>query len=392
MKHKITICMAVHNQLELTKNAYFNIRKLYPDVEISISSDKWTGSENDYATWFEELRNIDGSNFIGTWFTKDNTSFSENWNNTIKNATNDKVVLVHNDMILGANFLENIEKHLKRKMLLGYLTIEPPIFEDHNRPGKVIYDYGRDFNSFDFQKFNEKVKEIQLVPAQIEDGTFSFLAVYKSDILDIGGFDGKTFNPAFCEDTDFILRCRLSGYKIININTAISYHFVSKTSRFSNEFKDISQQMNRNSVLDFVRKWSFDVLEAETYPVEIIKRYNVAFIVNDCNESTLGCLEPWSDDIYIDIDPINYITKEQKNTSFNLKDRIFYNQDKKLAYENYDIIIEFSFAEITNDKLNFIHRLQQIIRTSGEVGKMKYDIFNITINKMENLALDMIKC
>jgi hypothetical protein len=103
-------------------------------------------------------------------------------------------------------------------------------------------------------------------------------------------------------------------------------------------------------------------------------------------------LEPWCDRICVDIDPINYINTEQKNTSFNLSNRILYSQDKKFAFNDCDIIIEFSYAGFTFKDMKFIYKLQQVIRTSGEIGKMTYDRFTFTINKIEDKSLSMINC
>jgi GT2 family glycosyltransferase len=45
----------------------------------------------------------------------------------------------------------------------------------------------------------------------------------------------------FCEDDDLILRLKLYGLNHFTSLDAICYHFVSKTSRFSEEY------MNRNT-------------------------------------------------------------------------------------------------------------------------------------------------
>ena len=62
--------------------------------------------------------------------------FSANYNKAISLVKTEKLVLVHNDMVLGAGFLENLEQNIIPNRILSYTTIEPPIFEGHERPGK----------------------------------------------------------------------------------------------------------------------------------------------------------------------------------------------------------------------------------------------------------------
>ena len=63
------------------------------------------------------------------------------------------------------------------------------------------------------------------------NGASLFMSGYKSMFEDVGFFDGFSFNPFFCEDDDFLIRAKLKGYKLKTTECAVTYHFVSKTSR-----------------------------------------------------------------------------------------------------------------------------------------------------------------
>ena len=76
---------------------------------------------------------------------------------------------------------------------------------------------------------------------------------------DIGGFDGFSFTPCFAEDDDFIIRAKLKGYKLKTTDCAITYHFVSQTSRFSEEYKNDRVLYEINSNRNFVRKWGIPI-------------------------------------------------------------------------------------------------------------------------------------
>jgi GT2 family glycosyltransferase len=158
-------------------------------------------------------------------------------------------------MVIGKH-LENIDKMLEEDMILSYTTIEPPVFAGHNRPGKILLNMGDDFDKFNYQLFDKYVEEHK-DDCKLYDGAVFFMSMYKKVFEDIGGFDGKTFTPAFCEDDDFLLRAKLKGYKLKTTECAITYHFVSMTSRFGKDMKEDSSKYELNSNKNFVRKWGF---------------------------------------------------------------------------------------------------------------------------------------
>jgi hypothetical protein len=71
--------------------------------------------------------------------------------------TLDKGQEFHNDMVISEGFVETLSVLLDKneRSFICYTTIEPPIFTEHVRVGKIIYDLGNDFNTFDEIKFKE---------------------------------------------------------------------------------------------------------------------------------------------------------------------------------------------------------------------------------------------
>jgi len=127
-------------------------------------------------------------------------------------------------------------------------------------------------------------------------------------------------------------------------------------------------------------------------------KYDIGFVVKNCNYDLLYELEPWCSKIYIEshLPIVDYISNEQKNTSYNLQPRVWYipdNLDKqlKIMLMN-DIIVEFDASRFTNDKFQFLTQLPEILRDSGEVGEMEHDIFKLTINKLKTYEEDLILC
>ena len=125
----ISFILAVYNKLELTKECYKNLRKVYPKAPLVISSG---GSSDGTKEWLESLNDEN----LSLFHDDDRLTFSETYNAGIDLVDTEKLVLIHNDMVIGKGFLENLDRLLDENpnTLLSYTTIEPPIFEGHKRP------------------------------------------------------------------------------------------------------------------------------------------------------------------------------------------------------------------------------------------------------------------
>ena len=200
----ITFVLAVYNKLDLTKECYRRLRNVYPTAPLVISSG---GSYDDTKEWLESLND----EYLSFIHDDDRLTFSETYNAAIKLVDTEKCVLIHNDMIIGKYFLENLDSMLEEDLLLCYTTIEPPVFKGHLRPGKVLMDLGDSFDNFNYSLFEQYV-ELNKDRKTLHDGGVFFMSGYKKLFDDVGGFDGFTFVPAFCEDDDFLLRAKIKGY------------------------------------------------------------------------------------------------------------------------------------------------------------------------------------
>jgi GT2 family glycosyltransferase len=375
----ISLLVGLKNNLDYNKYFYSTTRTLYPEVEICFAS---YGSTDGTHEWLDSLNDPN----LKYYYSEENKTFSDTFNKAAEIATNDYVVYLHNDIVLAPNFLENIEKHLGDNNIVAYTTIEPPIFSDHERPGKIVKDFGSDLETFNLPELCKFVLNEQgKCKNQTEPGITFFMCMPKATLLKIGGLD-NLFNPMFCEDDDLILRFKLLGLNLFTSLDAICYHFVSKTSRFSEENKNRTQTIEINSNKNFIRKWGFRNSQHN-------KKYNIAFIVKNCNYDMLATLEPWCDRIYINDEmgvlQAMYYENEHKTTSYDLKKRILnigYNDPKG---EN-DIIVEFDGIQLNQTSFNIIQNLSDIITESGAVGEFELDIFKITINQIESITNNLI--
>ena len=225
-----------------TKNLVDNIRKNYPDenkVEIIVSEDN-------------------------------TVTMGINYNNAVSRANGEKIILLHNDMVIKPGFVETMDKHIVKGRITAYTRVEPPIYPDVYN-GKVLLDCGTSLETFNEDKFLDFTIEEGIV----DGGAQLFFGCMKEDYL---GIDGYTFK-LFCEDDDLHLRHKIAGFEQ-KVSSAHVYHFISKTSR-TGDYKPIEIESN----LQFVRKWGFRNSEYNVV-------YKKKFILKNENDSVLKAIEP----------------------------------------------------------------------------------------------------
>lgn len=378
MKNNISLLVGLKNNLDYNKNFYQTTRELYPDVEICFVS---YGSTDGTHEWLNTLNDIN----VKYFYADRQKTFSDTFNKAAEIATKDYVAYLHNDIVLAPGFIENLEKHVSPDNIVAYTTIEPPIFAGHERPGKLIYDLGTELETFDKYKLYEYVDSVKdTYLDRTEPGITFFMCMPKDRLLEIGGMD-NLYNPMFCEDDDLIRRWNLLGMNCFTALDAICYHFVSKTSRFSDEYQNKTQQIEIKSNRNYIRKWG-----SRTCPV----KYNIAYVVKNCTPNLLPVLEPFCDRLYVDDHYgtmiTNYIESEQPNTKFDLLTRVLNTNLNDPANEN-DIIVEFDANNVTNDNIYILQQLPDILYDQGEPGKFTIEAFTLDVTELIEYQKDLVQ-
>jgi len=337
----ISLIIPVTKKSKYSENIIKNIRSLYPN-------------ENEV----EIILEINNSVSLGI-----------NFNNAVNKAHGDKIILLHDDMILYPGFIENMNSLIKKGVIVTYTRIEPPIYTDQY-PGKIISNCGYDIEDFSEEKFHS----LEIKKGIIEGGTQLFFGCTKEDYI---GIDGYTFRK-FCEDDDIHRRYKLLGYKKIISLDARVYHFVSKTSRNGNYDHQDTEELKSNR--NYIRKWG-SRLDSP--------KYNIAYVVHNCNIQMLNALEPWCDRIYVE-NRFDYIEAEQPNTKFDLSKRVLTIGQNDPIGEN-DIVVEFDCAKFNQRTFELLQSLPQIIKESGELGTFELEDLKIVINAIEEKQNDLIK-
>lgn len=372
----ISFTLAVRNGLDMTKKSYSYIRQIYPNSPFSISSG---GSTDGTKEWLESL---DDPNLIFS-HTDEDICFSENYNKAIFQAKTDKVVLIHNDMIPGKGFLEELETQLTPDNIVTYTTIEPPIFPGHDRPGKLIRDFGRSYLDFDKKSFDQEVNLIQSQPNEIVEGAAFFMSGYVSSFKEIGGFDEKHFKPVFCEDDDILIRFKLIGKDLITSKHALVYHLVSQTIRFSDDFKDKTNPIEQASNVNFCRKWNtyVGVVRSLEYWRKAInlKFYDISYELKNSTPELIKLIEPFSTYLYIDNQvEDSFIEQIQKTSTYDINSKIKPIQEK---YSD-SVVVYIDGLNFNQEIYKTINNIPLYLNQDIQVGSYNINNLVVTINNL----------
>ena len=398
---KITFVIPSRNNLEFLQLAYQSIRNLETRHEILVLNDASTDGTQE---WIDSLGDEDLITHHNPG--PDRIGIVGMFDKGIEMARTEIIFAFHADMVAAPNLDKHILKHLKRGTVVSATRVEPPLHPDG--PEKVLHNFGIEVDEFNYDKFCSWVtKSVDSTGGYqpkhntlVTEGIFAPWCMYKEDFLAIGGHD-ELFAPQSKEDSDLFNRFVLNGYKVLQTWEGLVYHFTSRGSRFnkhagggaginSNEWLYTTTKNMRN----FIRKWGTPVKHDALMKPIIPPKYDIGFIVKNCNHELLKVLEPWCSTIYVDesndiVLRDNYIRLEQPNTSFNLHERVKPFDNEK----NNEILVTIDGNNFTQQDFNYIQQLSEILADSGEpafhgeLGNITVEIFE-TMNTYEK---DLIK-
>jgi glycosyltransferase involved in cell wall biosynthesis len=362
----ISLIIPSYNNLKHLKNVYASIKKHTPEAEVILLDD---GSTDGTWEWIQKQDCI-------KYKSKERVGHTILYDTGIELATNKIVGILHADMIIGPNYIQNLIKHLKPLTVVCGTRIEPPLHPKGKE--KIIKDFGLDFDTLNVEAFEKFVLEKQIeFKDQTTKGMFAPWILYKEDFQSMGGHD-PIFAPFPYEDSDIFQRWILNGYELIQSRDAFVYHLTCRGHRWTEQvgkddeyYKMVSNRASRN----YLRKWGSWIKNDEfQYPI-ILPKYDIGFIVKNCNQQIIQHLEPWCSTIYVDCDYKEYINQEQTNTNYDLSERIYPYDNEKQNH----ILITFDGNRLTNESFNMIQLLPEIIHQTNDLGSFELDIFTIDI-------------
>ena len=319
-------------------------------------------------------------------------------------ATNDIVMIYHADMYACPDMDVEVLKHLERGKVVSATRIEPPLHPDG--PEKVLKDFGiepEEFDELGLMSFLHDEREHG--EDKLTNGIFAPWAIYKDDFTSIGGHD-PLYAPQSKEDSDIFNRFVLNGYELIQTWKGFVYHMTCRGSRFKDgalrnpagqvfmKGRESSEWLAQNlrSTRNFIRKWGHMVKHDDLMMPIVPPKYDVGFVVKNCDNKMLRELEPWCSDMYGDwvghkgFGVNKYIEEEQPNTQFDLSKKLH----SLYTEPDNDVVIRFDASKLNQKNFQIIVNLSEILQQSGEVGEMELEIFEFYINKLDTYEKELI--
>jgi glycosyltransferase involved in cell wall biosynthesis len=390
---KITFCIPSKSNLRYLKTCIPSIRENASrnDHEIIIFVDS---DEDGTIEWLEQVKDeYNLKYFINPNLGESLFGIGKAYDYCVEQSTTDIFMIFHADMMLGKDADLKAYQHLKPKTVVCATRIEPPLHPNNGE--KILIDFGMYPEEFKQVEFNQYVEE-HSNDNKITNGIFAPWMMYKQEFLEMGGHDPIMHSCR--EDSDVFNRMKLNGFEFIQPWNSLVYHL---TGRGAGSFDGDPERhakwkadMDR-STLEFIRKWGSNVNHTALMEPIVTPKYNIAYVVKNCNLELLSVLEPWCDRIYTDeiyrVGRLqDYIENEQENTSFDLAKRVLCIGHNDPIGEN-DIVIEFDATQLNQQNFHLLQQFPGIIKESGEVGKFELDIFTITISYLEEYQNNLIK-
>jgi len=397
----ISFIQPSRNNLKYLKWSYNSIRKnLGYRHEIC-----WADDASDDGTWMwmNKIAKKDKNVKIHRNYGPKRLGHTILYDTLVDMATNDIVMIYHADMYACPGMDVQVLRHLQRGKVVSATRIEPPLHPDG--PEKILKDFGiepEEFKELELLKFvDEQLEKTKNDDFETSNGIFAPWAIYKDDFQSIGGHD-PLYAPQSKEDSDIFNRFVLAGYETIQTWKGFVYHMTCRGSRFKDgamrnpagqvfmKGRESSEWLAQNlrSTRNFIRKWGHMVQHDEWLKPIVPPKYNIGFVVDNCDYNMLNELEPWCSKIYVDTFAEDYINKEQLDTQFDLNERIHSIDSDKTN----DIIIRFDAEKLTPQNFQIIVNLSEMLKDSGEVGEMEYDIFKFNIKSLNTYEKEIIVC
>lgn len=432
---QISLVVPNRNNLVYFKWSYNSIRKNQGDHEVWICSAIDACSDGTLE-WYEDLAKKDPYFKFIVNKGPERLGHTVLYNKIVEDLVETDLAMIwHCDMYLCTGALDEIEKVMfrkdeaysisqdsyppivhevvpKNKKRIASLTrIEPPLHPAGYE--KILAHFGTEPENFDeigllaqlyvwknlseWKQTDNDGNEFHVPLKGTTDGVFAPWAFWVDEFLEIGGHD-YLYRPQSKEDDDIWNRFLLNGTKFIQTREGYCYHMTCRGSRFnpflttpgknSEEWEIHNQKSTRN----YIRKWGKFISHTK-YGLPIVShKFNITFIINNCNENLLHFLEPWCDALANDLsyeDNLKYVESEQKNTKFDLKKKIL---NLTAPTKSVEIAVEINGNEFGESEWRYIQMLSEIIAESGEIGQFELGNLKIDINAMNHYENDLIIC
>ncbi|MDX9924127.1 MAG: glycosyltransferase [Ignavibacteriaceae bacterium] len=241
----ISLVIPLFNNIKYTKLFFDSISKelLKDKIEIIFIDNNSTDETPEY------LRKLQDTNpNVSVIFNKTNLGFPKAVNQGIVQSKGDYVLILNNDTVVTAGWLERMIEVAKSDPKIG---IVGPISNE-------VSGLQKD-NDAKYETIEEMHKYAAEVSTKNKGEVFNFPRVaflctlIKREVInEIGGLDER-FSPGNYEDDDFCLRSQMGGYKTVIAKDVFIHHYGSKSFK-ANGIEAYRERLNINKQI-FIEKW-----------------------------------------------------------------------------------------------------------------------------------------
>jgi glycosyltransferase involved in cell wall biosynthesis len=400
---KISLIQPGRNNLKYLKWSYDSIRKNQGkhEVEICVADDfsndgtwDWCQEMMDTDSNFKAIRN-EGPTRLG------HTILYDRLVNEV--ASHDICMIYHADMYLCPNALDYVKELISPKRIVSLTRIEPPLHPPG--PEKILQDFGiepEEFREADFIEWYTADYEYENIDKTTE-GIFAPWAFYKKDFQEINGHD-PLYAPQSKEDSDIFNRFQLNGVKFIQTWSGCVYHMTCRGSRFADGAKrnpdgevfmknretDEWLTQNKKATRNFIRKWGHYVQHDRLLKPMVPPKYDIGFVITNSDLDLLTVLEPWCSTVYTDGEFMKYITLEQPNTLFKLRDKF-----KPLDNDKQnEVLIQIDGSRFTQQDYEYIQQMSEILASDEQLETGNFELGSLVIDiiQMNTYEKELIVC
>lgn len=379
----ISLIIPSHNNLRHLKNAYASVRKHAPEVELVLIDD---ASTDDTYEWLKDIQEKDDK--LVVLLSPERLGHTVLYDMGIDAATKEIVGIMHADMIMGPNYIQNILKNLGPGKVVCGTRIEPPLHPEGKE--KIIQNFGLDFDDLNIEAFESFCLEQQKVCSnKLSRGMFAPWVIYKSDFIAMGGHDA-VFAPFPYEDSDIFQRWILAGYELVQARDAFVYHLTCRGHRWTEQIQkddDYYKQVSFQAARNYLRKWGSWIKNDEYQHPIIPPKYDIGYSIKNCNLQLLYNIEPLASTVYVEDQSLidTYVDKFQKETKVNLRERV----KTMEADPTNDVIIELDANNITANEVALIERCPEVLTQLTEPGDYEFGSAIIRVRNHEQKKYEL---
>lgn len=393
----VTFIIPSRENLHFLKFAYDSIRRNIGNEPFILCADDFSTIDGS-KFWMEEISQKDERFDFIVNTGPERLGHVILFNSLVERVKTKLFVLAHADMVWLKGSLDGMLELMQPKRVVSATRCEPSIHP--SEPCKISLDWlPNDPKDLDEERLQSYVDEkYRALTVNFTKGIFAPYLMETEEYLSIGGCD-SLFRPTSREDDDLWNRLLFNGCEFIQSWKSFVYHRSCAGSRWNPTLTSFGQNSTEwdaqqsKSLRNFIRKWkSVPQHDKWHHPITPSHQYNITFAINNCNESLLYHLEPWSDSLANDLsyeDNLKYVESEQKNTKFDLKKKILNLTAPKKSAE---IVVEINGNEFREPEWRYIQNLSDIITQSGEIGQFELGNLKITINAINHYENDLIVC